>query len=236
MQPYPPSATPPPGYPPSAPPGAPGALAGPAGPPVLHPSGWWYGAAGIIALVGIVVATVLIVSAVVDVGDRVDDFDRAPMPATLDVEITEPGGYTVYHEYDGAFDEDVFRGSPDVTITDPSGGEVFLRSYDASVTYDFGGHDGEALYSFQADETGTYVVDASMPGFESSGADQIAVGRGLGHRFAVSIVGGLLVALVSAIAAIVVAVVVGVRRGRSRRAQAPPPAGWAPPGTWGGPP
>lgn len=202
----------------------------------MRPSGWWYVLAALIGLTGVVLTTVIIVSAVVDVADRVDAFDRAVMPATLEVEISEPGGYTVYHEIDGTFEDDV-GGRPAVEVTDPSGDDVVLRSYDTSVTYDFGGHDGEALYSFEADEVGTYVVEASMPGF-AAGDHHIAVGRGLGHRLVLGILGGVLIFLVALIGTIALAVVVGVRRGRSRRAQAPPPgpAGWGPPGAWGGPP
>ena len=155
------------------------------------------------------------------------------MPTTLEVEITDAGGYSIYHEYDGIGSVQV-RDEPDVTVTDPSGltwcsgrigdGDLHMR-----------GHNGVGVYTFRADEPGTYEVQASMP-FSSSGRDLIAVGPGIGSGLAVAIASGTAVIGLSVIAGIVVAIVVGVTRGRRRRAAMPPPVvGWAPPGQWAPP-
>lgn len=190
--------------------------------------------AGLAAVVGLVAGVAVIVRGVTAFADRVEGFDRAIMPTTLEVEITEPGGYSIYHEYDGFSSVDV-RSDPDVEVIDPSGRDVFLRSYEASVTYDISGHDGVGLYTFRADEPGTYEVEASMP-FDS-GNDLIAVGPGVGRGLALSIVAGIALIGIGIVGGIVVAIVVGILRGRSRRAAMPVPAmGWAPPpGPWGAP-
>ena len=154
------------------------------------------------------------------------------MPVILEVEISEPGGYSIYHEYDGVSSVDG-RAEPDVEVTDPSGNDVLLRSYESEVTYDVSGHHGIGVYTFRADEPGTYEFDATMP-FGGRSGDLIAVGPGVGEDLALSIVAGIGLIGVGVVGAIVIAIVVGVMRGRSRRAQMPAPAvAWAaPPGPW----
>jgi hypothetical protein len=211
----------------------------------VRPSLWWFAVAGGLALAGIAAGIVLLYTGVTRVTDRVDDFTRIDVPGSGEVTIDDPGGYSIYHEYFGAsndddFDDD-FQSTPGVTVTDPSGNEVTLRSYTTSVTYDFGGHEGEGLYTFDAEQAGTYQVETT-----GDSTSTIAVGRGIGRGLVASIAGGLAVGALGVIAGIVLAIVTGVRRSSSRRRlnaerwrqQGPPAApGWgAPPGaSWGQP-
>jgi hypothetical protein len=211
----------------------------------VRPSGWWFVVAGGLALAGIVGAVVLWVTGVVRMTDKIDEFTRIDVPGTGEVSIDDPGGYSIYHEYLGAAD-DSFQSMPSVTVTDPSGNEVDLRAYSSSVTYDFSGHEGEGVYSFDADQSGTYQVETT-----GDSTSTIAVGPGIGRGLVSYIVGGFVVGAIGVIGGIVVAVMIGVRRGRSRRMisaarwrqQGPlgapgAPGGWgAPPGAgWGQPP
>jgi hypothetical protein len=201
--------------------------------PKITPSGWWFAVAGLVALVGLVVGVVVMVRGITRYADKVEGFERAVMPTTLAVEISEPGGYSIYHESDGFPPVDE-RDDPEVEVTDPSGDDVVLRSYDSEVTYDVSGHEGIGVYTFRAEEAGRYEVDASMP-FASGSDDLIAVGPGVGEDLAVSIVAGIALIGVGIVGGIVIAVVVGVMRSRSRRAQVPAPVAFGPPGPWGAP-
>jgi hypothetical protein len=208
-------------------PQAPQPPAGASAPPV-GPTKWWFAVAGAVAVVGVIVAVVVLVAGIAGYVDRVDDFDRADLPATLDVEITDTGGYSIYHEYDGAYSDDFSRfvSDPDVSVTDPAGEDVDLDRYSSSVTYEASGHEGEGLYTFDAGVPGTYEVTAS--GEPGSG---IAVGRGIGRGMVAAIVGSLAIGFVAVVAGAVIAIVVGVTRSRNRRALRPAPrfGGWGPP-------
>jgi hypothetical protein len=203
--------------------------------PVIRPSGWWFAVAGLAAVIGMVVGVTVIVRGVERLADGVEAFERASMPVVLEVEISEPGGYSIYHEYLGSSSFEG-RAEPDVQVTDPSGNDVFLRTYDSEVTYDVSGHHGIGVYTFRAGQPGIYEFDATMP-FGGRSGDLIAVGPGVGEDLAQSIAAGIGLIGAGLVGAIVVAVVVGVMRGRSRRAQMPSPVvAWsAPPGPWAAP-
>lgn len=194
----------------------------------VGPAKSWFVVAALVAVVGVIVAVVVLVVGVTGYMDRIDAFDRADLPATLEVEITDTGGYSIYHEYDGAYDDGFSRfvSDPVVSVSDPAGEPVLLDRYDGSITYEAGGHEGEGLFTFDAEVPGTYEVRAS--GQPGSG---IAVGRGLGRGLVAAIVGGLAIGLVAVVTAAVIAIVVGVKRSRNRRALRPPPrlGGWGPP-------
>jgi hypothetical protein len=196
----------------------------------IRPALWWFFVAGGLALVGIVGGIALIVSGVVRLADTVEDFERVSVPGTGEVRIDETGGYSIYHEYDQFGSSRFYPPEPDVTVTDPSGTEVDLERYSGTVTYDFNNHEGEGLYTFDADETGTYTVTV-----EGDSESVVAVGRGVGRGLVTSILAGVAVGFIGVVGGIVMAVVVGVKRsGNRRRLRAnwnPPPG--PPPGAWG---
>src|SRR5690606_2303767 len=70
----------------------------------VGPAKSWFVVAALVAVVGVIVAVVVLVVGVTGYMDRIDAFDRADLPATLEVEITDTGGYSIYHEYEGAYD------------------------------------------------------------------------------------------------------------------------------------
>ncbi|MGH9210018.1 MAG: hypothetical protein ACRD2C_04980 [Acidimicrobiales bacterium] len=217
-----------PGYVPPQPgymPPPPGAVREP-----VRPSGWWFGAAGAVAVVGIVAAVVIFVRTFVGWVDRINDFERVTVPGEGAVTLDGTGGFSIYHEYPGAEDDffapDVF----DVTVTAPDGSDVALRDYSSDVTYSSERHEGVGLFTFTADEPGDYVLSAD--GENST----LAVGRGIGRGLVSGIVWGVAVGLIGVVGGIVIAIVVAVTRSRNRRRQMPgmpPPGAMPPPGPYG---
>lgn len=181
----------------------------------LRPAGWWFGVAAGVGVVGVVVGVGMGVRAVRTLADRVDDFDRVPLPEGGTIEIEEAGDYTIYHEYPGA-DDNAQRGIietnfGETTLTAPDGSDVPLEDYETDVSYGFGEHEGVAVYSFEAPEAGNYELSAD------GGPGNAAVGPGIGR----GLVGGVLLALGIGFGsiglAVVFAVVVAIRRGQDRR-------------------
>jgi hypothetical protein len=221
----------------------------PSGADRVRPSGWWFVVAGAIAAGGIVAGLWMMVSGVDYMLQAVRGFDRTEVPGTVAVDIAEPGGYSIYHEFPGAADtgglDDAFGDPgvdpPEVTVTDPSGDDVPVAEYSSVVTYSEGNREGRGAYTFDADRPGVYEVSAEGP----PGAG-IAVGRGMGDVGADALlglfggfVGGTIVGVLGVLVGAILAIAVGVARSRNRRqAPMPAPGGWAPMPVpaWGGTP
>jgi hypothetical protein len=185
-----------------------------------------------VALAGIAAGGLTIGYKVAGYADRIDRFDRVEVPGTIEVELDGTGGYSIYHEYAGAYDDEhpfgdqqdpldqILLPTPTVAVTNPSGDEVDLETYDTKVSYDTSSHEGIGLYTFHVDDPGTYVVETS--GETAPGGSEIAVGRGVSTGVITGVITGLLVGFVGVVAGVVIMIVLAVRRGRNRRSQSRP--------------
>ncbi|MBL1075858.1 hypothetical protein JK358_15790 [Nocardia sp. 2] len=184
----------------------------PAQQPRITPPAWWFAVGALLIVVGVVGAIALAVSSFTGMSDKIDGFQRVAIPGSGTVQL-ESGSYTVYIEGpDGA------TGS--VLITAPDGSEVTLEPYSSKVTYSFGGHDGEAEFSFQATQSGTYDVTTEGP----SGSN-IAIGEGLGGGIVGSVLGALALGLGGLFLGIIVLIVTAVKRSGSKK-RAAAGSGW----------
>jgi hypothetical protein len=185
----------------------------------VRPSGWWYAAAAAIAVGGILVGLAVAAKGVDDALEAIGSFDRTPVPGVVDVEIAEPGGYSIYQEFPGAADRSGTTDPPAVVVTDPGGSPVELKDYGSFVSYDQGSLEGRGIYTFRAEQAGTFHVAAA-----GASGSTIAVGRGMADLSTDAVagvfggvIGGAILAMAGVGTGIVVAIAIGVTRGRSRR-------------------
>jgi len=169
-----------------------------------------------------VAAIAWIASGVAGFIGQIDDFQRVPIGEERRVAFTGTGGYTLYYEGPGADSGDSFSGAPDleVEIAPVDGRPLRLSDYDSDVTYTIHDHEGRALYSFEIDDPGTYVVRSDSRLAE---VGEIAVGRGLGRRLFGPIVGGIAVGLWGVGGGIGIVALTALRRRDARRHQAARP-------------
>ncbi|HEY7073540.1 MAG TPA: hypothetical protein VH479_25665 [Acidimicrobiales bacterium] len=185
----------------------------------VRPSGWWYAAAAAIAVGGILVGLAVAAKGVDDALEAIGSFDRTPVPGVVDVEIAEPGGYSIYQEFPGAADRSGTTDPPEVVVTDPGGSLVELKAYGSFVSYDQGSLEGRGIYTFRADQAGTFHVVAA-----GASGSTIAVGQGMGDLSTDAVagvfggvIGGAILAMAGIATGIVVSITIGITRGRSRR-------------------
>jgi hypothetical protein len=210
--------------------------------------GYWLGAAAIV--LGVVLAAVAIVRGVVGFTDKIDGFDRVPVPGEATVTLDE-GGQTLFYEVRGLRDDDTIPVPPmDVQIVPVGGGGALpIGTYDSDLTYSTGGRSAVAVATVDVPADGDYTVTVQTAGEPSNvgGPATLAIGRGI----AGGLVAGVALAAVAFFGGLVVGgVLIGVtavRRSRARTAAMapppgwrPPPPGWAPPGRpgsgWAPPP
>ncbi|WP_433660404.1 hypothetical protein ACQPW1_47090 [Nocardia sp. CA-128927] len=192
----------------------------PAPPQRITPSGWWFAFGGLLIAIGVLGGLGLGVFGITQTSSKIDDFQRIAVPGSGDLRLAETGGYTVYFEDTSGGG---YGGRVNIVITDPSGSAVPLNKYDATVTYSFGKHSGEAAFSFEAKQPGTYhVTTKGDPGVTA------AIGRGLGSSFVYQLFAALGVGGGGLLLGLVVIIVVAVKRSGSKRRAAQ--AGGYPPG------
>ncbi len=187
--------------------------------PEIKPSVLWYWIGGLLLVAGVIGGVVWGVVGFSRMMDQIEDFQRVHVPGSGEVFIDDPGGYTIYHEYEGAATSS-WRQAPDVEITDPSGSPVFVESYgpNASLTYDYE-HEGVAVYTFDAPTTGTYEVETH--GELDLGWDQqIAIGRSFTGTLAAAILGALAIGAIGVLSGTILLIVTAVRRGSAKRKSA----------------
>jgi hypothetical protein len=172
-----------------------------------------YVVAGLLAVVGVAAGVALVVAGIRSYIDRIEGFERFPVPGSEEVTLDEDGGYSIYFERPGLGDDDPLP-RISVGVVGPDGRPVDLDEYESEVGYQVSGHDGRGAFTFPADEPGTYLVRAD--GSEG----ELAVGRGIGTRFAGSVVAGVATLLLAPLLGAVVALLTFLRRSRAKRARA----------------
>jgi hypothetical protein len=204
----------------------------------------WY-VIGVLAIVlGIGGAIAMIAGGLVNLSRTVDGFGRFLAPATKTLQFERAGDYTVYYEFIGEVcaDQASRRGcvqvdaadaipaSLEVTMTDPSGAAVPIRSaQEGEVSFSFGGRAGLAAYEVTIDEPGDYLIEVTATGDAQFG---IAVGRGVLGDLLRWILGGLAVGALGVLLGLLAIIITAVKRGKARRASQQ--VQWA--ATYGAPP
>jgi hypothetical protein len=162
----------------------------------------------------------------VGLSDEVKGFARVPVDGGGEITIPGDGGYTMYYESpSGGLGSVVPEGQ--VSLLPADGGDpVALEDYGGTLSYDFGGHAGRALFTFEVGRPGRYQVESS-----GAGRGDLAVGRGVGGRLVGTVVGAVLLALGGVLVGAVVLIVTGVARhnaGRRVGSGPQPGATWPP--------
>ena len=138
---YPPQQFPPQQYPQQAPPGYPNTD--------IRPKARWFWIGGGIMVLGIVGAIAFGILSFIGISNKVDDFARVS-PGSDTVRIDSTGEYVIYAE-DGSF-------FASVEVISPDGEPVPTSRYLTGLEYNFNGRSGQAVATFDADDTGRYTV------------------------------------------------------------------------------
>ena len=196
----------------------------------VRPARFWYWVAGAAVVAAVLWFALGLFLGFLLVNRQVEGFQRVPIPGQAEVSFAEPGGYTLYYEGLGASDQQATIPSFSVSLAPVSGGqEVSIRDYGGSATYDFAGHSGRALGTFQIEEPGRFLLQAE--GEPRSAEANVAVGSSVGPAIFRAVILTIAGTLILLLAGVVLAVVVAVRRNHAHRLL---PAPAAQPGTgWG---
>ena len=184
-------------------------------------AGYWIG--GALVLVGIVGAIVWFVIGLIGISNAVDDFERVPADGGGTVALDDDTAYVIYLEDRSA---SRFASNVRVTLIDPSGDTVDVRTYGSDFNYDFGGRSGTALFTFRSDEAGEYTLASASNSVRSN----LAVGRSLAGNLVWTIAMPFVIGGIGFLAGIILVIVTLVRRSGDKKRRDVSSAPMAPPG------
>lgn len=187
----------------------------PAAPPTRRPARLAYVPALLVAVVGVLVATVWIVAGVLDQVQRPPEFSRADLPGTVAVTLTQTGTHVVYVEADRAGTPDLIGQirTDQIIVTGPSGEVLPVRSYGSELRYDAPDNlVGTAVGVFDNARTGTFTVATTAQDVQGLPDARLAVGDDLAPGVVRAIGLPALTALFSVVAGVVLAVLTSRRR------------------------
>jgi hypothetical protein len=147
----------------------------------VQPSIWYYGLAILIIVVGFIAFAGLIFSSVSDMGESLE---QVIVPGSADLDLEEPGEYTIFYENQTYFNGKYYSTSEQIPGLQIQVSDIATRSYLAtypspgSFSYDLGSRNGKAITSFRIERPGIYRINASY--LDGSGPDVVlAVGKGI---------------------------------------------------------
>ena len=201
------------------------------------PSGWYYGLAALIPLLGCLIATAAAyqwfpgLPGTLESKVSLDNLTQVVVPGSKDITFAESGAYAIYYEYRSVVDGAVYASSetpPALACTLSSkstGADVGVTpDYVRTNTYSTKDRErvGVLIRSITIDAPGTYTFSCRYSDSRSAPEVVLAVGPnfvweffGIVARSGVALVAGLAVLGGSGVVAIVIAIVIAVRRHRS---------------------
>ena len=169
-------------------------------------AGYWVGA--LVAVLSMLVAMIWGAFAFLGWQAHVEDFPRLNPPGTMTVSVSETETQYIYLEHPRSTPvPDV----PSVTVTGPSGVEVPTVAFENELRYDVpdvGNRVGDAVLTFEANETGTYLVAVG----DAEQGTTIAIGDNLIWGWGLQVVGIVALLLGGLLIGVLIVLITAVRR------------------------
>lgn len=170
------------------------------------PSPWYYGLAVLIIVVGFSIFAWSIYSSFSDMGS---ELSQVVMPGGSDLDLKEPGEYTVFYENQTYVNGKFYSTGAQIpglqirVSEKATGRELSTYPTPGGFTYSFGGRFGQSITTFRVERPGIYQINAFYP--SGKGPEVVlAVGRG----FAEGIFSSVAIALAALFGSMVMAAVV----------------------------
>ena len=147
-----------------------------------------------------------------------DGVTRVLIPGEHTLKLTETGSYTIFHEYRSQLNGAVFsnpEGVPDIVcvVRDSQGKSLLIDEPIGTQTYSLGSYSGQAIFTFEVDSPGTYVLDAHYPEIASEKPQaMLSIGDNIVATIVFAVFGSLGVGIGSFGLATIVFVITLIRR------------------------
>ena len=160
----------------------------------ITPSRWFYVLAGVVFAAGIALFGLVLYQGLGGMGAKLQ---QALAPGETNLKLSEPGTYTIFHEYESVFNEKVYSTHESISglectlVSKANGARVRLSTSAVNTTYEFGNRSGRSVFDFRIERPGVYTLSASYPQGKQGPEVVLAVGKGITAGILVAVIGGL---------------------------------------------
>lgn len=180
------------------------------------PGKGWYVLAAVVLLATIAGFTIFLLARLNGLGASLL---QVVVPGEAQLNLVEPGSYTIFHEYNSVVDGRVYAvpvlSGLRVSVTSPAGKTLALNAPSGTSRYSFAGREGTSIFTFQVGEPGTYRLAASYENGRAEPRTVLSVGSGFVSSIIVTVMIGLLIMFAGIGAAVAIAVIVYLARRRA---------------------
>jgi hypothetical protein len=177
----------------------------------------WYVVAGLLVVAGLIGAALILWQTI---GDLDENLHRLTVPGQSELSLDERGTYTIFIEHASGFAIDPAVARLELELVSEQGQPVVLMRPDASFTYTLGDRTGQAVFQFEVDQPGNFLLAGDYPNGDSGPPVVLAVSKGLGGRLFAGIGGAILLPVLTALLAVAIVVITFLARRRARTVDA----------------
>lgn len=145
------------------------------------------------------------------------------VPGAHDLNLNEPGNYTIFHEYRTVVGDEIYASSSEISrlkvaITSKTGATVPISPASSASHYDIGGRAGRSAFDFRIDAPGVYRLEAKYAEGQEGPKLVLAVSKGFVGDIVFTVFLGIAILLGSMVLAVAITVVTILKRQKAARA------------------
>ncbi len=186
----------------------------------VKPSAKWFALPVLIIVIGAATFAFLLVSGLTGL---TTGLTQVVVPGKADITLSEPGTYTIFHEYESAVGGKIYSTAGDISgleckiVSKKTGTEIPLSQGSMSMTYDLGSRCGRSILECEVAAPGIYELSAQYPEGQSGPDVVLAIGRDFKSKLMVTILGGIGSIFGSFIAAGIITVLIVLKRQKTTK-------------------
>ena len=188
----------------------------------IKPSGWYYGFAVLILIVGIVLFVVFIFYNLKTLPEGLTQL-VAPGKSNLTLQTT--GKYTVYYEYQSVVGGRVYSTGENLpsglqfsVATKETGANIPISASTMKSSYSIGGRSGVSVFDFEIERPGVYELTSWYSEGQAGPEVVITVGQGFSANLLITVFGGVGICFGASVIAFIITIMTFIKRQRSKRA------------------
>jgi uncharacterized membrane protein len=187
----------------------------------IKPSGWFYGLAFLILIVGIVLFVVFIFY---NLKTMPEGLSQMTAPGRGDITLTNAGKYTVYYEYQSVVGGRVYStgenlpsGLQFAVLSKETGANIPITTSTMKSSYSIGNRSGVSVFDFAIEKPGTYEITSWYTEGQTGPEVVITVGQGFAANLLMTVFGGIGICVGALVITLVIIIVTFVKRQKSKK-------------------